>query len=170
MTLKDKQAFRDALSAFPSGVTIVSTTDEDGRHWGFTASAFSSVSMEPPLVLVCIANTADSHPAFVKAQRYTINILSKGQHDIAMHFAKKGADKFGGPHAFRFGTDDAPHPPVLPGSKAALVCTAHDVYEAGDHTVLIGALESVELEDAEPLLYYNRAFRNMEDLPDAPLP
>lgn len=163
MTLKDTQAFRDAMSAFPSGVTIVSTTDDAGRHWGFTASAFSSVSMDPPLVLVCIANTADSHPTFVKARRYAINILSQGQQDVAMHFARKGVDKFG-PHAFRYGNAETPHPPVLPGSRASLVCTAHDVYTAGDHTVLIGAIEDVELTDAEPLVYYGRGFRNLEDV------
>jgi flavin reductase ActVB len=161
MALDDKQTFRDALGAFPSGVTIVSTTDGEGRHWGFTASSFSSVSMDPPLVLVCIANTADSHPAFMKARRYAINILSQGQEDIAMHFARKGVDKFG-PHEFRYGTDDEPHPPVLPGSMASLVCTAHDVYAAGDHTVLIGRIEAVELGDATPLVYYNRGFRNLE--------
>jgi len=162
MTLKDPQAFRDAMSAFPSGVTIVSTTDDAGRHWGFTASAFSSVSMDPPLVLVCIANTADSHPTFVKAQRYAINILAKGQQEVAMHFARKGVDKFG-PHAFRYGLNDIPHPPVLPGSRASLVCKAHDVYTAGDHTVLIGAIEDVELADVEPLVYYGRGFRNLVD-------
>ncbi|MGF6771817.1 flavin reductase ActVB [Paraburkholderia sp. GAS199] len=161
MTIKDKQTFRDALSAFPSGVTIVSTTDEAGRHWGFTASSFSSVSMDPPLVLVCIANTADSHPAFMKARRYAINILAQEQKDIAMHFARKGVDKFG-PHEFHYGTDDNPHPPMLPGSMASLVCTARDVYEAGDHTVLIGEIEDVQMGSAVPLVYFNRGFRNLE--------
>ncbi|BAN26285.1 flavin reductase family protein [Caballeronia insecticola] len=161
MTLDNKQTFRDALSAFPSGVTIVSTTDEQGRHWGFTASSFSSVSMDPPLVLVCIANTADSHAAFVDAQRYAINILAQEQKDIAMHFARKGVDKFG-PHAFRYGTEDNPHPPMLPGSMASLVCVARDVHEAGDHTVLIGEIQQVELGDATPLVYYNRGFRHLE--------
>jgi flavin reductase ActVB len=161
MTLDNHQNFRDALSAFPSGVTIVSTTDEAGRHWGFTASSFSSVSMDPPLVLVCIANTADSHAAFVTAQRYAINILSQDQKDIAMHFARKGVDKFG-PHQFRYGTGDKPHPPMLPGSMASLVCVARDVHEAGDHTVLIGEIQEVELCEATPLVYYNRGFRSLE--------
>ncbi|MDR5884275.1 flavin reductase family protein [Caballeronia sp. LZ032] len=161
MTLKNNQTFRDALSAFPSGVTIVSTTDEAGRHWGFTASSFSSVSMDPPLVLVCIANKADSHAAFVTAQRYAINILSQDQKNIAMHFARKGVDKFA-PHGFRYGTEDNPHPPVLPGSMASLVCVARDVHEAGDHTVLIGEIQEVELCEATPLVYYNRGFRNLE--------
>ena len=161
MPLINKQTFRDALSAFPSGVTIVSTTDEEGHHWGFTASSFSSVSMDPPLVLVCLANTADSHPAFVKATRYAINILSQDQKDVAMHFARKNVDKFG-VHEFHFGTDDNPRPPVLPGSMATLICSARDVHVAGDHTVLIGEIEDVELSDATPLVYFNRGFRNLE--------
>ena len=161
MTLKDKQTFRDALGAFPSGVTIVSTTDAEGRHWGFTASSFSSVSMDPPLVLVCIANTADSHPAFVQAKRYAINILSQSQADVAMHFARKGVDKFEA-HEFHYGDPDAPQPPVLPGAMASLICTAHDIYEAGDHTVLIGKVEAVERNDAKPLVYFDRGFRNLE--------
>lgn len=161
MTIDNSQTFRNALSAFPSGVTIVSTTDSEGRHWGFTASSFSSVSMNPPLVLVCLANTAESHPAFLAASRYTINILAQDQKDFAMHFARKGVDKFG-PHAFRFGTVEKPHPPMLPGSMAALVCSAHDVYAAGDHTVLIGEIEAVELVQAQPLIYFNRGFRRLE--------
>ena len=161
MPLMHKQTFRDALSAFPSGVTIVSTTDDEGRHWGFTASSFSSVSMDPPLVLVCLANTAESHPAFVKATRYAINILSREQKDVAMHFARKSIDKFGA-HAFDFGTHDNPRPPVLPGAMATLVCTARDVHLAGDHTVLIGQVEEVEINNAVPLVYFNRGFRNLE--------
>jgi flavin reductase ActVB len=129
MTIKDQQTFRDALSAFPSGVTIVSTTDENGHHWGFTASSFSSVSMAPPLVLVCIANKGDSHPAFLAATRYSINILAQDQQAIAMRFARKGVDKFGS-HEFHYGTEDDPPAPILPGSMASLVCTARDDVQA----------------------------------------
>ncbi|SDV51540.1 flavin reductase family protein [Chitinasiproducens palmae] len=160
MTLQDNQTFRDALATFPSGVTIVSTTDAEGRHWGFTASSFSSVSMNPPLVLVCLANAAESHPAFLQASRFAINILSQDQKDVAMHFARKGVDKFG-PHEFRYGTPDDPHPPMLAGSAASLLCSARDAHPAGDHTVLIGEVEAVELGNAPPLVYYNRGFREL---------
>jgi Conserved protein/domain typically associated with flavoprotein oxygenases, DIM6/NTAB family len=164
MALIDAKVFRDALSTFPSGVTIVSTTDDEGRHWGFTASSFSSVSMDPPLVLVCLAKSADSHPAFVRAKRYVINILGEHQQDIAVHFSRKGVDKFG-PHPFRFGTVDDPHPPVLAGSLASLHCLAYDAYDAGDHTVLVGEVVHVEKGEAAPLVYFNRGFRRIEREP-----
>jgi flavin reductase ActVB len=108
--------------------------------------------MAPPLVLVCIGNKADSHPAFLAATRYSINILAQDQQAIAMRFARKGVDKFGS-HEFHYGTEDDPPAPILPGSMASLVCTARDVYEAGDHPVLIGEIEQVELGNATPLVY-----------------
>ncbi|MVW70930.1 flavin reductase family protein [Bordetella sp. 15P40C-2] len=165
MALQDAKTFRDALSTFPSGVTIVSTTDDEGRHWGFTASSFSSVSMDPPLVLVCLAKKADSHAAFLKAQRYAINILAEDQEGVAMHFARKGEDKFSA-HPFRYGTAQDPHPPVLHGSIASLHCVAHDAYDAGDHTVLVGEVAHVELNEATPLVYFNRGFRKIDVTPE----
>lgn len=161
MARLDAQTFRDALSTFPSGVTIVSTTDEQGRHWGFTASSFSSVSMDPPLVLVCLAKKADSHAAFLKAKRYAINILSEAQQEVAMHFARKGENKFAA-HPFRFGTEENPHAPVLPGSLSSLHCAAHATYDAGDHTILVGEVAHVEFNDATPLVYFNRGFRKID--------
>jgi flavin reductase ActVB len=161
MTSLDDNAYRAALGSFPSGVTIVSTTDAEGRHWGFTASSFTSVSMSPPLVLVCLAERADSHPAFVRATRFAINVLAQEQKDVALHFSRKGTDKF---HSqdFRFGTSDEPRPPVLRGSSAVLICETHDIYHLGDHAVLIGEVRQVETSSHAPLVYCNRDFWNIE--------
>jgi flavin reductase ActVB len=161
MTTLDIDAFRAALSSFPSGVTIVSTTDASGRHWGFTASSFSSVSMEPPLVLVCLAQKADSHPVFVRARQFAINILAQEQKHVALHFSRKNVDKFAG-HDFLFGAGNDPAPPVLRGSAASLVCETHDIYHLGDHAVLIGEVKRVETCPRVPPVYFKRDFRNLE--------
>ena len=155
MTTATPSHFKAAMSRFPSGVTIVSTTDSAGRHWGFTASSFSSLSMDPPLVLVCLANKADSYEAFMGADYFAINLLSTEQKDIAMHFARKSADKFSG-NPFVYG--DEGQPPHLPDSMAALICRAHTPHIAGDHTILIGEAEEVHIGSEEPLVYFNREF------------
>jgi len=155
MTIATPANFKDAMSRFPSGVTIVSTTDNAGRHWGFTASSFSSLSMDPPLVLVCLANKAESYQAFMGATHFAINLLSNEQKEIAMHFARKNADKFSG-NAFVYGAGN--EPPHLPDSMAALICRAHAPHIAGDHTILIGEVEKVHIGSDEPLVYFNREF------------
>ena len=158
----DSTSFREALCTFPSGVTIVTTTDDDGRPWGFTASSFSSLSMDPPLVLVCIANTADSHPVFLRARRYAINILSQSQRELAVHFARKNVDKFSG-HRFEFRAGHRPAPPHLPESMAVLLCRTHSAHPAGDHTVLIGEVTQALFNQKQiPLVYFNRTFGRFE--------
>ena len=161
MTSLDDNSFREALGSFPTGVTIVSTTDAEGRHWGFTASSFTSVSMSPRLVLVCLAERADSHPTFVCTKRFAINVLAQEQKDIATHFSRKNLDKFVG-HDFRFGSGNEPEPPILRGSSATLVCETHDIYHLGDHAVLIGEVKHVEINPRTPLVYCNRDFWNLE--------
>jgi flavin reductase ActVB len=84
------------MSSFPSGATIVTTSDSDGRWWGFTASSFCSVSMDPPLVLTCLANSAQCFPAFSEATRWNIHVLQHRHADLAMRFATRGAAKFDG--------------------------------------------------------------------------
>lgn len=89
------QHFKQAMASFPSGVTIVTTVDGDGKWWGFTATSFCSVSMDPPLVLVCLARGAECHPVFEAAEHFVIHVIHSEHTDLALRFATRGADKFG---------------------------------------------------------------------------
>lgn len=146
--------FVRTMARVPTPVTVVTTVDTDGRRWGFTASSFSSLSVDPPLILVCPAKTASCHGAFVSAGRFLVNVLSAGQSEIASHFARSGHDKF---------ADSAMAPcesglPGLPDATARIACALHAVVDGGDHSILVGRVESVAVGDREPLVYYNRAF------------
>jgi flavin reductase ActVB len=147
-------AFREAMSSFPSGATIVTTSDSDGRWWGFTASSFCSVSMDPPLVLTCLANTAQCFPAFAEATRWNIHVLQHRHADLAMRFATRGAAKFDGA-GFQ---PDADGLPFLKGVSISLRCTTYSKVDGGDHLVLIGEVEEVGLGEEMPFVYFRRKF------------
>lgn len=147
-------AFRDAMARFPSGVTIVTTTDVHGRPWGFTASAFCSLSASPPLVLVCIADSAECYPAFEATSRWVVNVLAHDHAELARRFATKGADKFGGDEFDRVVGDLM----VLRDSAVSLVCETAERHPGGDHTILIGEVLGIQLRDRESLVHYARGF------------
>jgi flavin reductase ActVB len=147
-------AFREAMSSFPSGATIVTTSDSDGRWWGFTASSFCSVSMDPPLVLTCLANTAQCFPAFAEATRWNIHVLQHRHADLAIRFATRGAAKFDGA-GFQ---PDADGLPFLSGVSISLRCTTYSKVDGGDHLVLMGRVEEVGLGEEMPFVYFRRKF------------
>ena len=150
-------AFREAMSSFPSGATIVTTSDSDGRWWGFTASSFCSVSMDPPLVLTCLANTAQCFPAFAEAARWNIHVLQHQHADLAMRFATRGAPKFDGA-GFQ---PDADGLPFLKDVSISLRCTTYSKVDGGDHVVLIGRVEEVGLGEEMPFVYFRRKFHSL---------
>ena len=150
----DIDRFRDAMTRFPSRVTIVTTTDASGAPRGFTATSFCSLSADPALVLVCIAKKAECHEAFLEADRWNIHVAAHGQAELAMLFATRGADKFIGGV-----TLDEAGQPLLAGSSVTLQCSAFDKLPGGDHTILIGRVDGVDLEDADPTVYHRREFR-----------
>lgn len=156
----DADSFRRALGTFPSGVTIVTTTDADGEAWGITASAFCSVSLSPPLVLFCPAVSARSHDLLRGAERYAINVLRPEHRTLALRFATAGADKFA-----RAGFRTESGVPVLSSALATLVCRASARYDAGDHSILVGEVESVHVQEGMPLLYFDREFRELSPAP-----
>jgi len=145
----DRMAFRKALGSFLTGVTVVATLQEDGEPRGFTANSFTSVSLDPPLVLICIAKTASSYPVFSASDHFSVNILAESQADVSSLFATKSADKFA-KSAWRRGPAGSP---ILADVAAWFDCRRHEVIEAGDHVILIGKVEGFDQTPANPLGY-----------------
>ncbi|TPL01524.1 MULTISPECIES: alpha/beta fold hydrolase [unclassified Mesorhizobium] len=150
----DAMEFRRALGSFLTGVTIVTTIDEAGDARGFTANSFTSVSLEPPLVLVCIAKKALGHQAFSTSRGFAINILSEAQKAASGIFASKAADKFASV-AWRSGQTGNP---LIDGSVAVFDCGMEQLVDAGDHSILIGRVRDFSHNGAQPLGYCRGAY------------
>jgi len=142
--------FRRVLSQFASGVTIVTTCDGDKRPTGLTASAFTSVSLEPPLVLVCIDHKSQSHGPLVEGGCFAVNILSVDQQALSRKFATTRLDKFDGVE-FRLSELGLP---IISAAIAHLECVTVSTHVAGDHTILVGRVEEATAGVGEPLLYF----------------
>jgi flavin reductase (DIM6/NTAB) family NADH-FMN oxidoreductase RutF len=145
------------MRRFPTGVTIV-TTLADGMPFGFTANAFTSVSAEPPMVLICVNREASAHPMIARSLVFCVNILSSGQRDIAKLFADKARreDRFAGlrTHAATTGA------PVIDGCLAFVDCRLAEEHTAGTHTVFIGEVVDSGVRAGKPLGYLNADYRD----------
>lgn len=146
-------AFRESLAHFASGVTIVTARTTAGLV-GFTATAFTSVSLDPPLVLVCIAKTGSAHDDIVAADEVGVSVLSEDQSWIAEQFAKKGIDRFGGVPLH----DAASLPPLVHESLVRLVGRPHTKTVVGDHTLLVLEVTHAGITPGRPLLHFTRKF------------
>ncbi len=146
------------MSSFPSGVVVLTAFGEDGRPRGLTVSAFSAVSLQPPLALVCIDKTSNTLPAVQHTGGFTANILAAGREWLARRMATKLTDKFDGCPWKR--PASALGGPILESDTAAhAVCALRDTIEAGDHWILIGQVtEGEHHEDVEPLVFHRRRF------------
>ena len=151
------EEFRRALSRFASGITVVTLKDKDGNPHGITVSAFSSVSLEPPLILVCIDNAAGSHSAFYEGKRFVVNILNEDQSEHSNHFASQIADKFINVHHHE-GLEGIP---VLKNALVNLECRLVEHFAAGDHTIFIGEIEQAHVNEGNPLVYYLGDYRKI---------
>ena len=145
----DPRAFRRALGSFLTGVTVVATLQGDGSPRGFTANSFTSVSLDPPLVLVCIAKMAASYDVFAAAAHFSVNVLAEHQAPVSALFASKAADKFARA-AWQPGPAGSP---ILDGVAAWFDCHRHQVVDAGDHVILIGKVVGFKERPANPLGY-----------------
>ena len=150
--------FRHVLSHFASGVTVVTTWDADGRPAGLTASAFTSVSLEPPLILVCVDHKAQSYPALRASGRFAVNILAFEHEALSRRFASTSADKFDGV-TYRPGPLGLP---LLPEALAHLECRTVHAYPGGDHTIFVGEVESAQAHEGEPLLYFRGLYTRLD--------
>lgn len=162
MSVVTGSAFREALSRFASGVVVVAGHAPDGPV-GFTVSSFSSVSLDPPLVLVCVAKTASAYSAITGVARFGISVLEASQSWIASQFARQGVDRFAGVTL----REDA-GVPLVEGALAHLECERHAAHEAGDHTILIGNVVAVRHGPGEPLVHFARTFGGFAAHPTRP--
>ncbi len=153
-----RDEFRAALGRFASGVTVVTTKDPDGRLHGITVSAFCSVSLEPPLILVCIEKNTGSHYAFEQSNSFVVNILREDQQYISDRFASYLSDKFA-ETKYHLGIDDLP---VLEDVLANLECRLVNSHASGDHTIYVGEIERATLNNGKPLVYWHGNYRELK--------
>lgn len=149
LTTFDKRQLRNVLGTFTTGVTIVTTRTPDGKSHGVTANSFSSVSLDPPLVLWSQALTSKSYAAFQESEHFAVNILADDQVDVSNHFAKSQEDKFAGIEH----TEGIGGVPVVTGSAAHLECTKIASYPGGDHVVYLGRVECIGQSSRRPLAF-----------------
>jgi flavin reductase (DIM6/NTAB) family NADH-FMN oxidoreductase RutF len=153
----DEGRFKLAMSHFASGVTVV-TTEHDGRQYGMTVSAFASLSLHPPLVLVCIEKSVKTHDAIAAAGAFGVSMLALTQQDVSGRFASKRDDKFEGVSVRR----GELNVPLIEGATCTLECRVHSQLSAGDHTIFVGEVVGVETTEDAPLVYYRSAYRELK--------
>ena len=154
----DPDTFRAVLGRFASGVTVVTTRDAEGRDHGMTVSAFCSVSLDPPLVLACIGHEASMHRPVLDAEHFAVSILAVGQEALARRFADQRSDRFDGVGYTRGQLGVA----LIDDALAHLECTVVDRREAGDHTIVVGRVETASCVQDRPVLYYRGGCTQLE--------
>lgn len=153
----DPEQFRQLIGCFATGVTVVTTVDTEGRAQGMTASAVSSVSLEPPLLLVCIDRAADFHPIMAAAKVFAVNVLAVDQENTARRFAERAPDRFAS-----VAMQMVEGLPYLDGCVAHLRCEKRGEFDAGDHTIFIGLVVAGETQQRSPLLHYRGRYTATE--------
>ena len=149
--------FREALACFASGVTVATVLASDGTPHGLTVSAFTSVSFQPPMILICIDYGCAFLQYFRASTHFAVNVLAESQRDLSAIFSEKPEGRFDGVD-WRNGLTGAP---LLAGCLANVECRVSSIIEAGDHAVFLAEVEAAQVEGGEPLLYFNRAYRKL---------
>lgn len=152
----DDARFRLAMSHFASGVTVV-TTEHEGRLFGMTVASFASLSLHPPLVLVCIETSVKTHEAIIAAGKFGVNILGAEQSETSSKFASRSDDKFTGVDVVRGALDV----PLIAGALTSIECRLHAHLPGGDHSIFVGEVVDVQTREGDPLLYFRSGYREM---------
>ena len=154
--LMDPSAFRAVLGRYATGVAVVTARGPEGVPVGLTVNSFTSVSLDPPLVLFCIGRSAGSEPVFATADSFAVNILATTQAAVSTRFADPASERFVEDRTVEWATGA----PVLADAMAALECRVHARYDGGDHVIMVGRVLRAEvLEDTSPLVYWRGRYR-----------
>jgi flavin reductase (DIM6/NTAB) family NADH-FMN oxidoreductase RutF len=151
------EEFRRACSRFATGVTIASVMDRQGTPHGLTVSSFTSVSLDPPLVLICLGHQVTVIESFRTAADFGINVLSEEQRDLSERFARKGHDRFTGVK-WHPGVSGVP---LLDGALAAIECKLHQRFTSGDHDILVGQMLRAQVTEGHPLIHFASRYRRL---------
>ncbi|HKA56155.1 MAG TPA: flavin reductase family protein [Candidatus Binatia bacterium] len=146
----DARELRNVMGHFVTGVTVITTRDTAGKPFGLTANAFSSLSLDPPLVLICVDKTVDCYACFEGSRVFAVNFLSEEQEHLSRRFATKGIEKFEG-LAYKTGECGAP---LLEGAMGHIECKLINGYDGGDHTIYVGEIQSAAASGERPLLFF----------------
>lgn len=153
----DDAGFKQAMSRFASGVTVV-TTEHEGARYGMTVAAFSSLSLRPPLVLICIEKSVKTHDAIAGARKFGVSVLAHHQAGISGRFASKSDDKFSG-IALRAGSIGVP---LIEDAICTLECRVQDQLPGGDHSIFVGEVVEATTTEGVPLVYFSSGYRELK--------
>jgi len=149
------EEFRRACSRFATGITVASVLDASGMPLGLTVNSFSSVSLDPPLVLICLGHAVSIIDAFRESKHFGINVLDDSQQHLSERFARKGEDRFDGLEWYRGETGV----PLLQGMLAVMECEVRERVTAGDHDIFVAEMVRAEAREGKPLIYYGSKYR-----------
>ena len=153
----DKSEFRRLLGHFATGVTIITTVSKDRKPTGMTANAVTSLSLVPPLMLICVDKAADCYSCFEASKVFTVNVLAEEQEGLSRRFATKGADKFEGV-GYRPGENGCA---ILEDAVAHMECRVTQAIDGGDHTIYLGEVEAGDASEIAPLLFFRGGYRKL---------
>ncbi len=152
-----REEFRRVCGRFVTGVTIASVVDTQGTPHGLTVSSFTSVSLDPPLILICLGHRVSAVDAFRASAHFGINVLAENQRDLAERFARQKQDRFDG-LKWRRGQTGVP---LLPGVLAAIECAVRQRFTAGDHDVFVGEMVHARVAEGAPLIHFASHYRRL---------